>query len=98
MLVLEPELRYSAQDCYREVSRLPVPSQGRCLTPTPTSYAKGYERPASYCAGQEIKDQSGPVSLNVVRAAEHFDFKLVEQKGNRVRRVPISDGHLADPN
>ncbi len=75
MLVLEPELRYSAQDCYREVSRLPVTSQGRCITPTPTSYVEGDQRSALYSAGQKLRDQSGPVSSNVVSAAENFDIK-----------------------
>jgi hypothetical protein len=39
MLVMDPKGRRSAQYCYKEALRLPVPSQDRCLTPTPASYA-----------------------------------------------------------
>jgi serine/threonine protein kinase len=99
MLAMDPEFRYSAQDCYREASRLPVPSEGRCLTPTPISYAEGHERPALYYPGQEIRDRSIPISPNVVSTAEHFYIEdVVERKLNGVLLMPNSDGHLADPN
>jgi serine/threonine protein kinase len=71
MLVIDLKLRHSAQDCYKEASRLPVPSQGRCLTPTPTSYAEG-KRTVVYYPGQEVRDRSLPISSNVVSTAEHF--------------------------
>jgi serine/threonine-protein kinase Chk2 len=83
MLVMDPKLRHSAQDCYKEASRLHVPPQGRCLTPTPTSYAEG-KRTVVYYTGQEVRDRSLPISSNGVGTAE--------QDLNGLLLVPISDG------
>ncbi len=40
MIIMDPKLRGSAWYCYKEVSRLPVASQERSLTPTPGSNVK----------------------------------------------------------
>jgi serine/threonine protein kinase len=64
MLVMDPKARRSAQDCYQEALRLPVPSQGRCLTPTPTSYAEGYAPTVVYDPPEE-QGFNQPVSSNV---------------------------------
>ncbi|RDL34580.1 uncharacterized protein BP5553_07708 [Venustampulla echinocandica] len=55
MLIMDPKLRGSAPDCYREASRLTIASYDRCLTPTPTSYAEESKIVAHYpVEGQEI--------------------------------------------
>jgi serine/threonine-protein kinase Chk2 len=71
MLVMDPKGRRSAQYCYQEALRLPVPSQGRFLTPTPASYAEGYA-PTGVCDPVEEQSFNQPVSSNV-STAKLFD-------------------------
>jgi serine/threonine protein kinase len=101
MLVMEPKLRHSAEDCYKEASRLPILSQGRCPTLTPTSYAEVYKKTMCYnpAEGQEVGDRSPPISSILVSTAEYFYLEeVVEEKLNGVFVVTIPDGRLVDPN
>jgi serine/threonine protein kinase len=41
MIVMDPELRYSARRCYNKALQLPAPLEDRSLTPTPSSYNYG---------------------------------------------------------
>lgn len=60
MLVIDAEARYSAVNCYHEVSQLLVSSQDRSATPTPASYLAEYRvvaaRPASAGQGGEKQE------------------------------------------
>lgn len=97
MMVMDPKLRRSAPDCYRQASWLISTSHERCLTPTPAS--SGYQPVAYYPAeGQEVGDGNLHTLSNVVSAAEHFYLEdVVEQTLHGPLIVPIPDGNLTDP-
>jgi serine/threonine protein kinase len=97
MIVMDPKLRRSARDCYREASRLTIASYERCLTPTPTSY--GFKPVTYYPAeGQEVGDRNLRTLSNVVSTAEHFYLEdVVEQKLKGSFIVSIPDESMADP-
>ena len=82
MIVMDPKLRRSARDCYREASRLTIPSYERCRTPTPTSYAEGH-KPIAHCPaeGQAANSNSG---LQRVESVPGIDL--------------FGEGWLQDPN
>lgn len=43
MLVIDPKDRHSARECYTAALQIPLPCEGRSLTPTPTSYSEEIE-------------------------------------------------------
>ncbi|KAH6614517.1 protein kinase [Chaetomium sp. MPI-SDFR-AT-0129] len=47
MVILQPKMRRTAQDCYNQVLLLAGSAQDRCLTPTPATYAQRHQQPAS---------------------------------------------------
>ncbi|KAK3305052.1 protein kinase [Chaetomium strumarium] len=47
MVILQPEMRWTAQACYNQVLLLANSAQDRCLTPTPSTYAQGHQQPVS---------------------------------------------------
>jgi hypothetical protein len=81
MIVIDPNLRRSAQDCYREALRLITASHERCLTPTPASY--GYKPVAYYPAeGKEVGDGNLHTSPNVSTAKRFYLEDVVKRKVN----------------
>jgi serine/threonine protein kinase len=75
MIVIDPKLRRSARDCYKEVSRLITASYERHLTPTPTSYypAKGHApSPSSRAPTIIVNFNSGPQRVESVPGIDLF--------------------------
>ncbi|KAF8857852.1 kinase-like protein [Acephala macrosclerotiorum] len=75
MIVMDPKLRLSAQDCYREASQLITASHERCLTPTPTSYHtdEGHVPPPSSGASTIIANlNSDPQRVESVPGIDLF--------------------------
>ena len=98
MLVMDPKLRQSAQDCYKKASRLPVPSQGRCLTPTPTSYAEG-KRTVAYHPGHVlyiVRDQLGWTWQRPARRAVERNDTAIE-RWVKQRWGPVETGVTSPP-
>ena len=59
MIVMDPKLRGSARDCYKEALRFIVASQERCLTPTPASFVENYEVSiSSGCLAADVNCQT----------------------------------------
>ncbi|CZR65638.1 uncharacterized protein PAC_15538 [Phialocephala subalpina] len=91
MIVMDPKLRRSARDCYREASRLITASYERCLTPTPTSYypAEGHAPPPSSGAPTIIANfNSGPQRVESVPGIDLFGEGWAA--GSELCRDPLS--------
>jgi hypothetical protein len=81
---MDPKGQGLAAYYYQEALRLPVLSQGHCLTPTPASYAERYNAlTVIYDPAKEqgFRDQSNqPVSSNVSSAKHFYSADVVGQE------------------
>ena len=92
MIVMDPKLRLSAQNCYVKASQLTIAFYERCRTPTPASHAQEHKSVVYYPAeGQEVEDGNLQTSSNIVSNAENFYLEdVVEQKLNEYLMVQFA--------
>ena len=57
MVIMDPDLRGSAQDCYNRVLHLTDATEDRTQTPTPASYAQDYQQIQNHVSNKDGEDQ-----------------------------------------
>lgn len=67
MLILEPERRLSAKECWVQASLLLAPFQSRCLTPTPASYWLDQHQLGCYAEEKEAVEEGIGLAQTSVR-------------------------------
>lgn len=84
MLVIHPTDRHSARKCYEAALRIPLPSQGRSLTPTPLSYPQQLQNSSS---GFPLLDE-GYLHINFVGPAVSSIRQDSSNSNNGGPRIP----------
>ncbi|KAL2184991.1 kinase-like protein [Thermothelomyces heterothallicus CBS 203.75] len=94
MVILQPELRGTAQHCYGQVLPLVNSAQDRPLTPTPSRAVQGYRQPGS---PYSVEDQQTVARQDTYRASTGSSQRpSLDEDPAEIRRLLRSDGPPPD--